>query len=180
MSAATPSSNLPPLVSEGVVAISDSIDIDAPRQRVWEILLDFPAYGEWNPFVRSQTIVDASKRPLADQTVAEGQWLYMGTVHIPPTMDDTVSSSSTMELITHVDHDAYRVAWVYKSLPRWLLNAERWQTLSEVNGKTRYETREVFGGPVAYILKFFMQQGLRDAFRAMAEALKARAEQGRS
>ena len=28
-------------------------EIDAPAERVWEVLADFGRYGEWNPFVRS-------------------------------------------------------------------------------------------------------------------------------
>jgi hypothetical protein len=27
------------------------VDIDAPPQRVLEVLLDFPAWEEWNPFI---------------------------------------------------------------------------------------------------------------------------------
>lgn len=33
--------------------ISTSIDIEAPANRVWAVLMDFPAYSDWNPFVRS-------------------------------------------------------------------------------------------------------------------------------
>jgi hypothetical protein len=29
------------------------IEIDAPAERVWSLLMDFPAYPRWNPFVRS-------------------------------------------------------------------------------------------------------------------------------
>ena len=36
---------------------SDSIDIEAPAQRVWEILVEVERYGEWNPFT---TRVDTS------------------------------------------------------------------------------------------------------------------------
>ena len=32
-------------------AISTTIEIDAGPQAVWEVLTDFPAYGEWNPFM---------------------------------------------------------------------------------------------------------------------------------
>ncbi len=32
--------------------IMTGIDIAAPPERVWEVLLDFPAYREWNPFIQ--------------------------------------------------------------------------------------------------------------------------------
>src|SRR3954470_8204292 len=32
--------------------IQYSIDISASAARVWEILVDFPAYPAWNPFIR--------------------------------------------------------------------------------------------------------------------------------
>jgi hypothetical protein len=33
--------------------ITTTIDIDADRQAVWDVLTDFPAYPEWNPFMDS-------------------------------------------------------------------------------------------------------------------------------
>ncbi|NRQ34779.1 SRPBCC domain-containing protein [Nonomuraea sp. NN258] len=32
--------------------ISSAIDIQAPPQRVWDVLTDFAAYTTWNPFIR--------------------------------------------------------------------------------------------------------------------------------
>jgi uncharacterized membrane protein len=31
------------------------VDIDAPREHVWEVLVGFPAWKEWNPFIPSVT-----------------------------------------------------------------------------------------------------------------------------
>lgn len=83
---------------------------------------------------------------------------------------------SAFEIITTVDHENYRVAWANVALPKFLLNAERWQALSVVDGKTMYETTEVFGGIFAYIVKFFMHQKLILGFNAQAEGLKEQAE----
>jgi hypothetical protein len=32
--------------------IATSIDIDAPADAIWRVLVDFPAYPDWNPFIR--------------------------------------------------------------------------------------------------------------------------------
>lgn len=38
--------------------LASTIDIDASPQRVWQVLTDFAAYPDWNPF-----IVRAEGRP---------------------------------------------------------------------------------------------------------------------
>lgn len=89
--------------------------------------------------------------------------------------------SSAFEVITTLDTDNYRCAWVNAEFPSWLLAAERWQALVEVvedgRKKTRYETIEVFSGFLAYLIRLFVGGGLRAGFTAMAEGLKKRSEE---
>src|SRR4030088_575329 len=33
--------------------LETQIEIDAPAERVWSLLIDFPSYPRWNPFIRS-------------------------------------------------------------------------------------------------------------------------------
>ena len=40
-------SALPPRAEDGVLALTASSVIDAPIDKVWGILLDFPSYPEW-------------------------------------------------------------------------------------------------------------------------------------
>ncbi|KAJ6578884.1 hypothetical protein DFH09DRAFT_1148575 [Mycena vulgaris] len=172
-------SGIPPLSSSGVFTVADSILIDAPREKVWEILLDFGSYKEWNAFVRGQTIVSESGTALADQTPAAGKMLFISPVHLPPTMGSPgfMESHSTNVRITTLDHENYRAAWITANgLPSWALQAERWQMLTVEDGKTKYESIEVFRGFIAYLVKFFTGKNLVLGVRAMAEGLKTRAE----
>ncbi|KAF5354590.1 hypothetical protein D9758_011215 [Tetrapyrgos nigripes] len=172
----------PPEASSGVFVSATSITIDAPPEKVWSTLLDFKSYREWNPFVRHQVLTDASRNPLPEssQEPSPGKYVYMNPVHLPPQMDKPSlpwQKNSTLVVITYLNHETRRVAWRTASFPRFLLDAERWQTVSVGDdGKTRYETYEVFRGPLAYVVNFFMGKHLHQAARAMAEGLKARAE----
>ena len=42
-----------PSVAPGVFNVSTRIEIQTTTSAVWDALTDFPAYAEWNPFVRS-------------------------------------------------------------------------------------------------------------------------------
>ena len=44
--------NLPPLADGTVFAVGTNITINAPIDTVWDVLLDWDNYAEWNPFVR--------------------------------------------------------------------------------------------------------------------------------
>jgi hypothetical protein len=131
---------------------------------------------------RNQVLTDASRNPLPEssQEPAAGKYIYMYPVHLPPRMDDPplpFQKNSTHVVITYIDHETRRVAWRTSNFPRFLLDAERWQTVTvEEDGKTKYETYEVFRGVLAYVVRFFMGKHLDHGARAMAEGLKARSE----
>ncbi|KAI5990427.1 hypothetical protein EDD15DRAFT_2280140 [Pisolithus albus] len=171
-----------PQLEPGVFTAAASIVIDAPREVVWKVLMDWESYHEWNPFVRNQCITDASKRPL-QQTPRVGDYLYIYPVHIPPSFDSPrlLPASSTFQRITVLDTHDYRCSWVSAQYPAWLLRTERWQVLVEVDDgdgrkKTRYETKEVFNGPLAYVVAATVGDGIKKGFVAMAEGLKRRSE----
>ena len=60
----------------------------------------------------------------------------------------------------------------------WLMTTERWQWLTRTeDGKTKYETIEVFGGIMAYLVKWLVRGKLELGFQAMANDLKSRSEE---
>jgi hypothetical protein len=120
-------------------------------------------------------------KPLADQSapLTIGSYLRLA-VHLPPTLDDAAAQGTTHsdEIVTELDPVGHRVAWRFIPPIHGALNAERWQQLTEMdNGKTRYETKEVFRGPLAYIVRWVMRSKLESAFDAFAKSLKERTEQ---
>lgn len=125
---------------------------------------------------RSQQITDQTgKTVLTDQTPAAGKYLLMKT-HIPPTLDDSARLQDAFELIIAYDDDQHRMAW-QSLLPQWIVKAERWQALSTTaDGKTFYESREIFAGFGAYLIKWFISTPLTQSFEAMADAIQTRAE----
>ncbi|KAK7688549.1 hypothetical protein QCA50_008087 [Cerrena zonata] len=130
-----------------------------------------------NPFVRTQAVVDKAGNVLADQSISEGSFMQL-KVHLPATMEETGQVQNTLVRATFIDHEAYRAAWCHVGLPSWLLHSERWQLLSQTeDGKTKYETIEVFGGVVAYLVKWLKGADLDAAFDAFAVGLKKRSEQ---
>lgn len=44
--------NLPPMPPGGVFNATARVAINASISTAWNILLDFPSYPEWNPFIR--------------------------------------------------------------------------------------------------------------------------------
>ncbi|CAL1698228.1 unnamed protein product [Somion occarium] len=102
----------PPRAEDGVFTMTASATIDTPVEKVWNVLLDFPSYPEWIPFVRSQVIVDAANKPLNDQTPRVGSNLIL-TVNIPPGRESHPPKSR--EIVTLVDHENHRVVWHYAS-----------------------------------------------------------------
>lgn len=128
---------------------------------------------------RGQTLVDKRGTPLANQTPAEGHYVLIAPVHLPPTMSEPgfFGKSSAFVRITALDRENYRVAWNVASFPGFLLRGNRWQVLSiDPSGKTKYESKEVFGGVIAWLIYVFVYSKLVLGFNAQAEGLKNRAE----
>jgi hypothetical protein len=54
--------------------IITEIEIEATAEKLWNILLDFPSYPEWNPFVRSIAGVAKIGHRLAIFVQPDGPW----------------------------------------------------------------------------------------------------------
>ncbi|KAK7028284.1 hypothetical protein R3P38DRAFT_3354080 [Favolaschia claudopus] len=166
-----------PRESEWPTYFSKSVIIKAPRQFVWDVLVDFDSYPKWNPYIRESTLIDATKKPLPGHQIALGHQVAL-KVHMPPTMDDTVKMSAMTETVKQVQKPS-ELAWGSHRLPGWLFGAQHWNVLTEVEGGTKFEIVTVFSGFVTSMMlsMLSMRQPFIESVDTMAEAMKKRCEE---
>lgn len=138
--------------------ISTEIDIAAPPEAVWAQLTDLPGYAAWNPFI-----------PSASGTVAVGQRLSLRlqppggrSLPIRPTVTE-VQEGAVLEWLGHL------------GVPGLFDGKHRFELTASPQG-THLVHRESFTGLLVRPLRGFLDGGTLAGFRAMNEALRARAE----
>ncbi|GGO29919.1 SRPBCC domain-containing protein [Deinococcus humi] len=141
------------------------ITLQAPLERVFELLVDFGAYGRWNPFVVDVT--GATRAAEGVQMRFRLLWREGRYIH----------SDERVTRVQPPANGAALVAWRYDSpLAHWgLLRSERVQTLRRLpNGHTAYTTEEVFHGPAAaFVPVHWVQAGFEAQARAMKDDLSS-------
>jgi hypothetical protein len=138
--------------------LSTSVEIDAPGDVVWDVLTDFDAYDEWNPFMR------IAGRPV------EGARL---TVELRPPGKRAATFRPT---VTRVDHGR-DFAWLGHLFVTGLYDGEHRFRLEDVgDGRTRLVHAETFEGLLVRPINGWLGDATRRGFESMNEALKMRAE----
>jgi hypothetical protein len=136
-----------------------SIDIEAPAEKVWELLIDVTAYPTWNPFI----------------TRAEGPVEVGGrlTLRMQPVSGSAVTLRPTVVEVVQ----GHRLRWQGRLAVRGLLDADHLFIL-EPHGATRSRLvqREHFRGLLVPFVQRSLDRGTLPAFHAMNAALKDRAE----
>lgn len=148
---------------------SAEIEIDAPLEEVWAIMLDTERYAEWNPFVvRAET---AQPPAVGNPIVLHVVWANGSRTRSPeritaldgPTTDAGGTTTALM-------------SYVYEGLPSrlGLVRGVRHQRLTQrPGGPTTYATVEEFRGP---LVRLAGPARVADGFRRHAEGLRQRAE----
>ncbi|MFQ5907894.1 MAG: SRPBCC family protein [Thermoplasmata archaeon] len=138
--------------------LNSTVDIAASDARVWELLTDFAAFPEWNPFIpKTSGVIEAGKR--------------IEVVLQPPGRKPTTFRP---KLLPVVPEREFR--WLgHVGIPG-IFDGEHASLIEPMgNNRVRFTQQESFPG----ILRPFLGGLLRDSgrgFGAMNEALKARAE----
>ena len=142
--------------------LTTEIDIAAPPQRVWQVLSDLSAYGEWNPF-----IVEATGRAAVGGRLTLRMQPASGKER---TLRPTVTEVREGELLR----------WVGRLPLPGLMDVEHTFRLEPTGNGTRLHQGEDFRGLLVPLVARTLDRGTLPAFEAMNEALKRRVEESMS
>jgi hypothetical protein len=139
--------------------IQTSIQIQATPERVWEILTDFAAYPEWNPFVCSLTGDVKTGNRIRVQLTPPGQ---KGMVFQP-------------RVIAYDPNQ--KLEWLGNLFFRGIFDgAHRFELIANEDGTTTFIHSERFKGILVPFMKKMLNGPTMEGFKAMNEALKHRTE----
>lgn len=148
---------------------SARIEIEAPLEQVWAIMLDTERYGEWNPFVeRAET---AQPPAVGNPIVLHVVWANGRRTRSPERITALEGPTTSADGTTTA-----RMSYAYEGWPSrlGLVRGVRHQVLTQrPGGPTSYETVEEFRGP---LVRLAGPARVADGFRRHAEGLKRRAE----
>jgi hypothetical protein len=138
--------------------ICTSIDIDAPVERVWAILVDFENYPGWNPL---------TVKIKGDPEVGHEVTLY------------AMLGGRCMKrkhCISRVEPNQ-ALCWTIVSNRPWLMRGERCQQLEDLgNGRCRYTNDERVEGLASIPVALLYKAKISRALDQLGEALKQQAE----
>ena len=135
-----------------------AIDIDAPCEVVWSILMDIDHYGEWNPFVYRVT-----------GTVAVGETVVL-SVRLG-------KQKMKQPLIVRQVEAPTTLIWTMKSETNPFLRGGRTQIVEDLGGqRCRYRTREELVGLISPLVGLATKRAIQHGLETSSAALKARAE----
>jgi hypothetical protein len=136
------------------------IDIAATPARVWEVLTDFAAYPDWNPFIRRIT-----------GPVAVGS-------RLEATLQPPGNRATTFRPTVLTAEPERELRWIgYVGTPGIFDGEHRFRIESIGPDRVRFIQEERFSGFLAPLILRFIGRSTLEGFTAMNRALKARAEQ---
>ena len=142
-----------------MLLLRTEIDINASGERVWRVLTDFSAYGEWNPFITS-----------ISGEVRRGARLK---VRVQPSGGRGMTFRPT---VLAADRNR-ELRWVGRLLFPGIFDGEHAFLITPLeNGGVRLRQQETFRGLLVPLLRRLLDGQTRAGFEAMNRALKERAE----
>ena len=140
--------------------LSAEVEVQASPDRVWEVLADFAAYHQWNPFIVQATgqAVPGSRLELRMR---------------PPGGRTTTFRPEVLEA-----DPGRKLRWLGRVLVPGLFDGEHRFTIQPTGpGRVRLTQHEEFRGILAPLLLAFIAKPTLAGFHQMNQALKSRVEQ---
>lgn len=134
------------------------IEIAAPVERVWSLLVDFVSYARWNPFIRS-----------IEGTLELGQPL---NVFIQPPGSSGMRFRPTVLAVV----PNRELRWQGKLLFAGLFDGEHYFRLERTARGVIFHQGEIFSGILVPLFSRSLDGATRQGFVAMNEAIKREAE----
>ena len=139
---------------------SEPVDINAPIDAVWDILMDVDRYREWNPFARTYTKTDVRVGAFVDFDVKLGRYDRKQTERFEAIERPT------------------RLAWSTKIGHEFLLTALREQRLEKRSETScAYFNTDTLEGPLAPVARLLFGNAMHRGFATVGRALKQTAEE---
>jgi hypothetical protein len=137
-----------------------SIEVDAPPERVWSILMDFDSYPGWNPFITS----------------IEGEQRMGGKLKASLTQPG--GKTTTFKPTVQVFEAGTELTWLGRILMPGIFDGRHTLRVEPRAGGSTFYHREHFTGIISGLLMRFIGESTEAGFHAMNRALKERAEEG--
>ncbi len=139
--------------------IRTEIVIQAPPEKVWEVLTSFSQYSQWNPFVKK-----------IEGPLQEGAQI---TARIEPPGSAGMTFKPTLLVVS----PARELRWLGHLFVPGLFDGEHvFELYENTDGSTTFVQREEFGGILLPLFKKMLDNNTLAGFNAMNQSLKARAE----
>lgn len=141
--------------------VRTTLDIDAPLEKVWEVLSDFSSYGEWNPFIRR---IDAK--------------LEAGTnVDFKADMGKGRTMNIQAKMLRVQPPTGFRWRGPRSKPVGALFRGEHYFELERIDDKrTRFVHGEYFAGAIPTLASGWLRKTMVPVYERVNEALKKRVE----
>jgi hypothetical protein len=135
------------------------IQIDASVERVWDVLMDFERYPEWNPFIQS----------------ISGSGEIGSKLKVKLKLEGRKPAAFKPKVLAKQPHEEFR--WLGKLLLPGIFDGEHILLIREEgDGRVKFIQQEYFRGIFAASILRRIGEATQQGFEAMNKALKERAE----
>ncbi|MFJ9061059.1 SRPBCC family protein [Streptomyces sp. NPDC102409] len=144
------------------VRLTAAVEIEATPEEVWQVLTDFAAYPEWNPFMTSAEVTSKGGR------LEEGARMRI-VLH-----SGTGDTTFTPEILAA--EPGRELRWLGRMGPGWIADGEHRFLIERTGpGRVRLTQSEEFTGVAVPFFAGQLKSDTLPQFRAMNEALAQRA-----